>query len=370
VEQELLPQYNQGKRRQANRQYSNLALKARRYRKSGRLEEAKALYAVARKLPSQDPADPGYRRLHYVRYADDWLLGFAGPRQEAEEIKERLRAFLGDCLKLELSEEKTLITHAGDNSARFLGYEICSAHADDKRDNRNRRSVNGHIILRVPWDVITSTCSRYERHGKPEVRTDMLEDDDFTIVARYGMELRGYVNYYTLAQNVGKMYRLKWAMETSMLKTLANKHKSTVSTMARKYRTKIKTENGGLTCFQVRVDRGGGKQPLVAQFGGFSIRRRKDAVLLDRQPPTTYTKGTELLKRLEAEECELCGSRHNVEVHHIRKLADLNRHKRKEVPNWVRRMVTRRRKTLVVCEQCHDDIHAGRLQRQRQKVSA
>jgi group II intron reverse transcriptase/maturase len=365
VEQELLPAYNRGDRRREHPLYAAIALRARRLRRRGRKEEARAAFKVMRQLPSQDPDDPDYRRLHYVRYADDWLLGFAGPKEEAEEIKERLRVFLRDHLTLELSDAKTLITHAGDKAARFLGYSISSMHSDTKLDRRGRRSINGHIMLKVPWDVIVSFCSRYEERGKPEVRPNMLDDDDFSIVGRYGAELRGYVNYYALAHNVGKLYRLKWAMETSMLKTLANKHKSTVTQMARKYRTKVVTPNGMLRCFQVVVERGEGKRPLVARFGGFAIRRRKDAVLVDQRPPVAYTKGTELLKRLQADECELCGSTMRVEVHHVRKLADLNRHGRKEVPDWQRIMATRKRKTLVTCRACHEAIHAGRPTRQK-----
>jgi group II intron reverse transcriptase/maturase len=360
VEQELLPAYNRGDRRQAHPSYRRQLQQAQRLRERGRQEEARAVYQTARKLPSQDTADPAYRRLHYIRYADDWLLGFAGPKAEAETIKERLRDYLRDHLKLELSEEKTLITHAGDQAARFLGYEIRRMYADDKRDERGRRSINGHLMLRVPRDVIGSLCSRYQRHGQPASRPGLLEDDDFTIIGRYGTELRGYVNYYLLAHNVGQLYRLKWVMETSMLKTLAHKHKSTVARMARKYRTRIKTPNGVLTCFRVEVHRGEGKRPLVAQFGGHSIRRRRDAVLTDQVPPPTYRKGTELIKRLLADECELCGSRHNCQVHHVRQLSDLKRPGRKEIPAWVQLMAVRRRKTLVVCQECHTAIHAGR----------
>jgi group II intron reverse transcriptase/maturase len=360
VGKELLPAHNQGRRRQAHPRYRTLAQQARRLRQRGRQDEAQALSHAARQLPSQDPADPHYRRLHYVRYADDWLLGFAGPKEEAEAIKERLRDYLRDHLKLELSEAKTLITHAGDKAARFLGYDISSMHADDKRDTRNRRSVNGHIILRVPGEVIGSLCSRYQRHGQPASRPALLEDDDFTIVGRYGAELRGYVNYYLLAHNVGKLYRLKWVMETSLLKTLAHKHQSTVTAMARKYRTQVVTPTGRLTCFHAEVQRGEGKRPLVAQFGGFGIRRQKKATLIDQAPPQAYYKGTELLKRLLADECELCGSNHNCQVHHLRKLADLNRPGRKDPPAWVRLMAARRRKTLVVCQECHTAIHTGR----------
>jgi group II intron reverse transcriptase/maturase len=364
VEQELLPTYNRGSRRQSHPQYEAILLRAQRLRRRGRKEAACAAYHAARQLPSQLPDDPTYRRLHYVRYADDWLLGFAGPKVEAEAMRERLRVFLCDHLKLELSEDKTLITHAASKAARFLGYDISSRHADGKRDARGRRSVNGHIMLKVPWDVITSIGSRYERRGKPEVRPHMLDDDDFSIIGRYRMELRGYVNYYALAHNVGKLYRLKWTMETSMLKTLANKRKSSVTKMPQKYRAKITTPTGVLTCFQAVVEREEDRKPLVAQFGGFSIRRRKDAVLVDQQPPTAYTQGTELLKRLQAETCELCGSTRQVEVHHLRKLADLKRHGRKEVPSWRRLMAARKRKTLVTCRACHEAIHAGRPTRQ------
>jgi group II intron reverse transcriptase/maturase len=364
VEQNLLTVFNRGTKRRPHPEYRAIVLRAQRLRRRGQMEEARAAYRAARLLPSQEPDDPGYRRLHFVRYADDWLLGFAGPKAEAEEIKGRLRTFLRDDLKLELSEEKTLITHARSHAARFLGYEISSMHADDKRDSRDRRSINGHIMLKVPWDAIRSTCSRYERRGNPDARASMLADDDFSIIGSFGAELRGYVNYYALAHNVGKLYRLKWCMETAMLKTLANKHKSSVMKMARKYRTRVQTPTGSLTCFQAVVDRGEGKRPLVAQFGGFSIHRRKDAVLVDQRPPAAYTKGEELLKRLQADMCELCGSTVRVEVHHLRKLADLKRPGHKEAPSWRRLMAARRRKTLVICRACHEAIHTGRPTRQ------
>ena len=364
VEHELLPVYNCGARRHEHPQYKVLLQRAQRLRRRGRQEESRAIYQVVRKLPSQDMADPTYRRLHYIRYADDWLLGFAGPKAEAEEIKVKLQSFLRDHLNLELSADKTLITHAGDKAARFLGYEISSMHADDKRDRRDRRSVNGHVMLNVPWDVIRSICSRYERRGKPDSRIQFIDDDDLSIIGRFGAELRGYVNYYLLAHNVGKLYRLKWTMETSMLKTLANKHKSTVTKMAAKYRTRVTTGGGVLTCFRAVVEREAGKKPLVAQFGGFAIRRRKDAILVDQRPPISYTKGSELLKRLQADACELCGSTIRVEVHHLRKMADLNRHRRKEVPAWFRLMAARKRKTLIACRACHEAIHAGRPTKQ------
>jgi hypothetical protein len=164
-----------------------------------------------RTLPAGDPNDPDFRRLKYVRYCDDWLLGFAGPKHEAEEIKSRIRRFLRAELKLELSESKTLISHATSPAASFLGYEIRAQHADTKI-TRGRRSVNGVMGLFVPTAVIHQRCARYMRHGKPAPRGQLLHDDDFTIVGKYGAEYRGFVQYYLLAQDVHRLDTLHWVM--------------------------------------------------------------------------------------------------------------------------------------------------------------
>jgi group II intron reverse transcriptase/maturase len=365
VEQRLFPVYNRGKRRRGNRRYSALALKARRYRAAGRREESRALSKQVRQLPSQDLDDPDYRRLHYQRYADDFLLGFAGPKGEAEDIKAALGTFLRDTLKLELSEEKTLITHAGSKAARYLGYDIVRQHADDKRDDRGRRSVNGHVGLRLPPDVLKAQCTRYMRHGKPDQRPALAEDDDYSVISQYQSEFRGIVNYYLLAQNVGWLNRLQWVMETSLLKTLAQKHRSSVSAMARKYCARTVTPHGTRKCFQVVVEREGGRRPLVARFGGIPLRRRKGAILVDQAPSYRRFDRVELIQRLLADECEGCGSTDNVQVHHIRKLVDLTPRGHKEAPFWQQVMAARRRKTLVVCGTCHAAIHTGRPTRQR-----
>ncbi|MFE7040587.1 group II intron reverse transcriptase/maturase [Streptomyces atratus] len=161
------------------------------------------------------------------------LLGFAGPKHEAEEIKTRIGEFLRDELKLELSEAKTVITHATSQAAHFLGYEIRAQHSDTKI-TRNRRAVNGAIGLFVPKPVIRQKCALYMSKGQPALRGALLHDEDFTIVAKYQAEYRGLVQYYLLAQDVFRLGRLQWVMETSLLKTLAGKHRSTVTKMARK----------------------------------------------------------------------------------------------------------------------------------------
>jgi hypothetical protein len=321
---------------------------AGRAHRRGDRQTASALRKRLRGLPSGDPRDPGFRRLHYTRYADDHLLGFAGPRAEAEQIKDRLAAFLRDDLKLELSPEKTLITHARTGAARFLGYEITTQHS------RCRRKVNGVIGLRVPGQVIKAKCAPYSKLGKPERRTELINCDDLTIISTYGAEYRGLVQYYLLAGDVWRLKRLRWAAETSMLKTLAAKHESSVTKMARKYKATIVTPHGPRTCFQATVERAG-KKPLVARFGGIPLKRQKKAVIEDRLPAPPASR-KELITRLRAGWCELCEQRGQVEVHQIRKLADLAGNRLPQ-PEWAQLMARRRRKTLVVCPDCHQRIH-------------
>ena len=166
-----------------------------------------------------DPRDPGYRRLRYIRYADDALLGFTGPKAEAEEIRTRLATFLHDDLSLELNAEKTLVTHARTQAARFLGYEITVGH-DDRRITGGIRRLNGTILLHVPKTAIKAKCAPYLQRGKPASRPALKDRDDHAIISTYGAEYRGIVQYYLLPPMSGGS-ALEWVMKTSMLKTLA-----------------------------------------------------------------------------------------------------------------------------------------------------
>src|SRR5258708_3711653 len=162
VEGELIPQYNKGEKRRENREYKSLMHRAYRLRKKGQKEAAQKLKQQAQKLPSQDPQDPDYRRLRYCRYADDFALAFTGPKDEAEAIKQRLRTFLLEELKLNLSDEKTLITHTRDSAAKFLNYEITTLQSDEKqtrdKNGRKGRSINGGIGLKVARKGVEDKC--------------------------------------------------------------------------------------------------------------------------------------------------------------------------------------------------------------------
>src|SRR5499427_7580305 len=243
VEKELIPQYTRGATRAANPAYRQVDALLRRARRRGDRAEARRLALEMRTLPSTDPMDSGYRRLKYARYADDHILGFTGPKAEAGEIKAKLARFLRETLGLELNQDKTLITHARSQRARFLGYDISVQHSGTKISN-GRRSANGKIALTVPPDVIKAQCARYRLHGKPWHRSRLQNLDDYDIVRIYGAEYRGVVQYYLLARDVWRLSTLHWHAFTSMLKTLAAKHRSTVTKMANRYKAKIATGDG------------------------------------------------------------------------------------------------------------------------------
>jgi len=356
VERELIPQYTRGATRAAHPAYRQVDALLRRARRRGDRAEARRLALEMRTLPSTDPMDPGYRRLKYIRYADDHILGFTGPKAEAEEIKAKLARFLRETLGLELNAAKTLITHARSQRARFLGYDIIVQHSSTKISN-GRRSANGKIALKVPPDVVRAQCARYRKHGKPWHRPRFQNLDDYDIVRVYGAEYRGVVNYYLLAQDAWRLRTLRWHAEVSMLKTLALKHQSTVSQMAVRHKAKVTTGDGPRTCFEARRRRRG-KPDLVARFGGIILRQDRRAVITNPAPVRVRVPRKELLARLRQRECELCETGTTVAVHQVARLNELGK-PGPDQPAWAAIMARKRRKTLIVCAPCHDWIHAN-----------
>ena len=358
VEGVLLPDYNRGRQRRRNPEYRSINERMVRLRKAGRGKEAASLRPLLRSLSYGDTHDPDYRRLRYIRYADDFLLGFAGPKDEADEVKARIGMFLRDNLKLELSDAKTLVTHGRTQAARFLGYEVTVQQSNTRLDANGLRSVNGNIGLRVPPDVVRAKSAAYMRGGKPVHRAERLHDSPYSIVSQYQAEFRGIANYYRRALNLTSLDYLRWVMELSLAKTLASKLKISAARVFKRYKTTIQTDKGPRKVLMVEQARPG-QDPLVAYWGGISLARDTRATLVDKVPPILNGR-TELVERLLADTCELCGSTVKVQVHHVRALKDLRKKGRAKPPAWMEVMAARRRKTLVVCAPCHVDIHTGR----------
>ena len=361
VETELIPSHTKGTSRKQNPEHIRIQQKRFKRRRKGDYSEDKELTAAMRKLPSKDPNDPNHRRLMYIRYADDFLLGFSGPRSEAVQIKAKLKEFLNDNLKLELNESKTLITHARSQPARFLGYEVQAQYSNDQLDHRGHRVINGVIGLRVPQKTINEYCKEYMKRGKPIHITMWSLETDFSIIARYGSRLRGITQYFKLAWNFHYLWKLVRTMQRSLLKTLARKFKSSSQKMWKEY--KAYTDNGfgqQVRCIEKMITRKDeGKDPLRAVFGGIPLRRNPIAAIRDATLKRYTNLRSELLQRLLADTCEVCEKVGGIEVHHIRALKDLFVKGKPNKAPWIVKQVALERLTLMVCRPCHLLAHGG-----------
>jgi len=358
VQNTVIPEYTRGTRRKEGEEYRRLHSLSTYYRNTGRIERAEELRKAMQQYPSVDPNDEEYRRLRYVRYADDFLLGYAGTLAEATEIKEKIAAFLRTQLNLTLSADKTLITHASTGRARFLGYEIGTMYCQTKFDKLRKRAVNGKIGLYIPEDVLQKKRQRYLRDGKVHHRTELMNDSEYDIIIRYQAEYRGLVQYYTLAQNRCRLGYVGFTMETSLLKTLASKGRTTFAKTLKRLKSTTQSPHGPRTCLKLTIERAG-QRPLVAIFGGLSLRRKQTAIK-DQVLMPYIRRRSEIVERLLNNTCEVCGSKEHIQMHHVRHLADLNKKGRREKPLWMKIMIARKRKSIPLCKRCHDDVHFNR----------
>jgi group II intron reverse transcriptase/maturase len=368
VETELLPNWNRGDKRKRNPLIRNYEYRIRKAKEQSNFSEVKRLCKDRRQFPYMDIQDPDYRRLKYVRYADDFILGSAGTQAEALEIKNAISQFLKHHLNLTLSEEKTLITQARKEKATFLGYHISTHQENTKLYNdapsdkirHKRRSINGSTRLGVPFGLANEKAKKFMANRKPIHRVELLNSSVAEIITQYQTEFRGLVEYYKYAEDLHVLGSLKYVMEQSLMKTLAHKLKSTVSATYRKYRTTIVVDGQSYLAIQETIETEKGPKSFV--WGGIPLKRWQGEMtqpINDQVRTFKWSDRSDLVTRLQKGKCEICESDENIQVHHIHKLRDLKgRWKgRKEKPAWVIRMIALECKTLVVCERCHHDIH-------------
>lgn len=319
------------------------------------IEEYKTATAQMLKLPAKQCDD---KKIKYVRYADDFLIAVNGNRQDCEKIKQELTEFISTTLKMELSQEKTLITHSN-TPARFLGYDV-RVRRDQQIKPKGKfktRSMNNKVELSIPFkDRIekflfsNGIVKQRSDNGKlePIHRPQLLNRTDLEIVTIYNAELRGICNYYGLASNFNKLIYFNYLMEYSCLKTLAGKHRSKVS----KIRAMYKDGTGKWAIpYETKT---GIKKMYFANYADCKGKKFTDIV---PQTAKNYSHDvTTLESRLKAKICEVCGCTENdrYEIHHVNKVKNL-----KGKSEWEKIMIAKRRKTIVVCHKCHMAIHHG-----------
>lgn len=369
---EYIRHFDMGTKRRPGKESNDLANERKRtVRKLKKVKDGTEKAALVARLkaieqeraafPSGDEMDGSYRRLKYIRYADDFILGVIGSKEDALRIKEDIKSFLSESLALELSEEKTLITHTG-KSAKFLGYEITVTRNNHQRrdvQGRLRRTYGKRVRLNVSMATLRDKLLEYEameiklRNGKeiwkPKCRSGLIFNDDLEILDRYNRETVGFCNYYLIANNCVVLHNFRYIMEYSMYKTFAGKYRSTVRKINKKYRLN--------KLFTVKYEQKGVIKSRT--FYKTSFKRRTTAFngSCDIEPYSIAdVSRTNLTDRLKAEKCELCGATGKLIMHHVRNLKDL---KGKE--SWKRLMSARKRKTIALCPSCHRLRHLGKV---------
>jgi hypothetical protein len=293
--------------------------------------------------------------IKYIRYADDFILGVKGSKDDCEWVKSRLNGFIGETLKMELSVEKTLITHSG-SSARFLGYDVYVRREKTVKRDKNgctKRTLNNRTGLNVPPDkirnfIFSNRVAVQKKDGSiaPSHRNSLLRLTDLEIISVYNAELRGICNYYGIASNFHGLSHFAYLMEYSCLKTLAAKHKSKTS----KVRARLQDSKGNWGVpYETK------KGPKRCYFAKYS-ECKGDSNPTDNitNRPIMYMGSTTTFEsRLKAKVCELCGTTGGkFEIHHVNKVKNLKGKKQ-----WEKIMIAKRRKTMVVCKDCHYKIH-------------
>ena len=332
---EYIRHFDMGTKRRPGKESNDLANERKRtVRKLKKVKDGTEKAALVARLkaieqeraafPSGDEMDGSYRRLKYIRYADDFILGVIGSKEDALRIKEDIKSFLSESLALELSEEKTLITHTG-KSAKFLGYEITVTRNNHQRrdvQGRLRRTYGKRVRLNVSMATLRDKLLEYGameiklRNGKeiwkPKCRSGLIFNDDLEILDRYNRETVGFCNYYLIANNCVVLHNFRYIMEYSMYKTFAGKYRSTVRKINKKYRLN--------KLFTVKYEQQGVIKSRT--FYKTSFKRRTTAFngSCDIEPYSIAdVSRTNLTDRLKAEKCELCGATGKLIMHHVRK---------------------------------------------------
>jgi len=368
--EELSKKLTKGKCKKENPEYLKLNGRRTYCLKTKRYEEAAELLQKMRKLPSKNQMDSNYARVKYVRYADDFVICIDGNRELAEQIKQDITQFLWERLKLELNDDKTLITNLKDDRVRFLGYEISKSHDNTivKKNSEGvkKRSINETIQLLVPSEVINQKIRQFISKGKVASVKRRVNLPVLDIINEFNSEIRGLYNYYSLATDVSvKLGKFKYYHYWSLMKTIAQKEKCSIKKVRVKYGIDVprKVGTGTRKIVGVRYKTKTGEH-IMTYFNESLIKLKEpNTALSDKYHPDVMT-GRQLIDRLNANVCELCGTHEGeFEVHHVRKLKDIkDKYKRrgKVIPNWVLEMSRIRRKTLIVCECCHRSIHSGK----------
>lgn len=312
-----------------------------------------------RKVKSIIP-NPLVSKIKYVRYADDWLIGLWGSKQVAHRIKNLAKNYLTD-LKLELSMEKTLITNAREERAKFLGTFI-KRLASNKSTHyridkgRSRRVPTGNLWMTAPILELANKLEDKEFLVRKDHRWIPKSIAKFTalpvaeIIQRYNSIANGISNYYSFADNRRYLRKIIWILKESLRKTISRKLNVNKKTFTLRLGKKISTN----------IFNKQDKNTKTIRFTQIDYSRRPMHFLGDKifkDPILSLIYKVSTISSFGMV-CSSCGSSSNIEMHHVKHIKTINQ----KLNTFDKMMAKINRKQVPLCRNCHMEVHQGTYQ--------
>lgn len=361
----LREQHEKGAIKRDNPEWCKLIYQKNRMvaRQQTKTKAFKSLMKQIRKTPSKVVNDPDYLRLRYLRYADDWLIGLCGSHAQAEQIKEAVKCFLRDHLKLTLNEEKTHITHARTEEAFFLGTRLSIGNGGEakvvqqktsKGKTIKRRSTGWATIMKAPIDKLIGRLNSRgfcTATGEPTSKRLWTQLDADQIIQLYSGVNRGLQNYYRFTDNWKHLSRIQYILKFSLAKTLAQKYRISVPGVFQRF--------GKELSYSLKDERGKADRKVSFYLNrdwtknklAFQGRTHRDVDVI-RTVIRLRTRSK------LGKPCCICGEAEGqIEMHHVRHIRKLSN---KRIATGFNRLLrAMNRKQVPVCSDCHRKIHRG-----------
>lgn len=256
----LIIRYSKGKERRRNREYTKL-INSKRAKDLSKVQ-IKEINKKARLLPSKDMHDSNYVKIHYVRYADNFIVGLISDKQTAEIVYSEIKNFLKEELNLQINKDKSSLTHSS-KTIRYLSVDIketrginTSKYVKTKRGNITRttpRIVMNAPIKEILNKLILRGFGQTTRFGNmvPKRVTWIVNMSHKDIISYFNMINRGLLNYYTFATNRSKLAQIcKHFLYFSCIYTLMNKYKlGSAKAVIKKFGKTLKCPESGTKFF-------------------------------------------------------------------------------------------------------------------------
>lgn len=345
--EELKNAFDKGKRAKNTLAYERIRYQMKKAKGLPDKSGFRTIVKEARKTPVMDYSDPAYKRLGYVRYADDWVVGIRGSYLDAREILSKISEFCQKDLKLKVSDTKTKITNLNKEKVVFLGVNIFrSKHTKYYRRKRSsvsssyKQGQNLQLQFHVSLDRIRSRLAQaniYKTNQKAHPKFIWLSLEHSQIVTLYNGVLRGFLNYYSFVGNYSRLVSLlRYVIYGSATALLATKYNLTMAKVIKKFGRTLKDPTNQKHQLY---------EPTYKATGEFKINANPLVSSL-------YSRHRSLAS-LQDLVCSICGSDYRVEMHHVRALKDLN--PKASAVDQI--MAKNRRKQIPLCRECHMTKH-------------